>query len=317
MDKKNTKEKKKFSFLKLFRNLLITFVVLLALVYLLVIFATGPIIKSVAGKYAPQIIGAPLQIGSVSVSPLLNRVTVEGISLGNVEGMKSEESFKLKSFTASISLLSLLTDEITIHEVIIDGVEVTYEHDSSTLSQSNFTKMKDNAMLYIGNDGTDVAEIEKVEEVVVEDDQPSTGPKLVVELFQFKNARVTFANNISSSLSVPIPLPDVELVDIGKADENGASISDVFEEIMSAVLGSVNKAGSFLKLDKAGELISDVTGKTVDLLGDAGKGLGEGVLDVGDSLGDGLEDVGDAIGEGAKATGDALKKGANAILDLF
>ena len=311
------KEKKKFSFLRLIRNLVITCVVLLLAVYLLVIFALGPILTPILSEVISPILGATITIDEVDVSPLLNGVTVKGVSLGSPEGFKAESSFELKHFSASVDLGSLLTRVIIINEIIIDGASVTYEHNMKTFSKSNFTRINRNVQFFVGavdeNGDPIISEADpEIEEETTETEKellaevPAPIDKIIIKKFRFINGHIRVSNTLYAGVTIPSPMMDIEMDDveikIEKSMTMGQAIYKAGEKIFA---GGSNIMGS-LHLDKISGKIADGTMKTVGLIGDGASKTTSLVLD-------GAKGTASAIGTGVSATGSTIIEGTKSI----
>lgn len=319
MAKKDKKEKKKFSILKLIRNLVITCVVLLVSIYLIVIFALGPILTPILSEVISPILGASLTIDEVHVSPLLNGITVKGITMGSPEGFKAESAFELKHFNASIDLASLLTKVIIINEIVIDGASITYEHNMKTFSKSNFTRINRNVQFFVGavdengdpiisEDDPEIEEdaVESETEVLAE--QPATIEKIIIKKFRFINGHIRVSNTLYSGMTIPSPMMDIKMDDvvikIEKRMTMGQAIYKAGEKIFS---GGSDIIGS-LHLDKISGKIADGTMKTVGLIGDGASKTGTMVYD-------GAKGALNAVGTGVSTTGSTIIESAKGVTE--
>lgn len=262
---------------KIFKISLIVIAVLLVTVYLVTMFAISPIVSGAVEKFAPEITGCEVKVESVSVSFLLDGVTVKGITVGNPEGYKTDNAFQLTKFSVDISLLSLLTDEIVVEEIIIDGAVVTVEQGLTT---NNLLTIKSNIDKFVAKSAPKEEPVEEKEEPK-EETEP--GKKLIIEDFYFTNAKVKFSVVGVGGAALPIPIPTLHLEDIGKSEDGeseGASVGEVLTEVYDAVMDAIFS-------------VTDV----------AGKGLSK----AGDAITDGASAVGDAASEAAKKAGSLIK----------
>ena len=316
-EKEIEKKKKKFSIKKLIRNTVITCAILLLSVYLLVIFALGPILTPILSEVISPILGAHLTIDEVDVSALLNGITVKGITMGSPEGFKAKSAFELKHFNASIDLASLLTREIIINEVVIDGVNVTYEHNMKTFSKSNFTRINRNVQFFVGavdeNGNPLITEDDpEVDEEVLENEseelanKPASIDKITIKKFRFINGKIRVSNTLYAGLTIPSPMMDIEMDDvvikIEKSMTMGQAIYKAGEKVFS---GGSDIIGS-LHLDKISGKIADGTMKTVGLIGD-------GVSKTGTIVTNGAKGITNAVGSGISATGSTIINGSKSI----
>ena len=140
---------------------------------------------------------------------------------------------------------------------------------------------------------------------------------------------------ILPTITIPV---DIVLTDIGK-ESDGATLSEVVEQVWQAILKSagavgdgVKAIGSFLG-DQAGKLgdavkslnVGDGASKTADAVKDgASKAVdtvSEGASKAADTVSDGASKAADTVSEGAKkateAVGDGAKKATDAVKNLF
>ncbi len=259
---------------KILKIVAIIVVSVLLVAYLVLMFATGTIVRNVAKSYAPKYLGCDVHIEDVSISWLLNGVTVTGVKVGNPEGFKTDSSFKLDSFVFDLDAMSVFTDTIVVNKVIIDGAKVTYEQG---LTSTNLGTIYEN----LKSATAPTAEVpihptpEEAEEKEV---ATSGGKKVIIKLFEFKNAEASLSATLLGGSEVSIPMANIKLENIGEGSD-GASLAEVASEMYNEVLGGVTKVMSI--------------------------------------SGDGFNKAGDSIKKGAGDAGDAIKKGVNSLLDSF
>ncbi len=281
-------------------------VVLLAIVVVLTLvvsFALGPIIKSAAENIGPGVLGVPIEVESVQVFPWTGTVRLKGLVVGPPEGYAANLA-ELHGFSMSLQIRSLFSDTIVIRQIVIEGPEVTYE----------LSGLKSNiGALLAGLEGEEKDEKPDEKEEKKADD---AGKKVVIEHFLFSNGKVRLATTLTGGKGVVLPLPKVEMHDIGK-DKEGVSTLSAIRQTTAAVSiailttvkdGVVGIAG--LGVD-ATKLIVGTAGEGLMLAGNvAGKALslvGDGVEAAADLAVDGVKAVGDLATGGAKAVGGVLK----------
>jgi len=229
--------------------------VFLLIGYFVVLFGLAPIVNRTAEKFAPEILGCSVTIEDIDVSPVFNGSTVRGIKVGNPQGFKTETAFQLDNISVKVSLGSLLSDTIVVKHVIIDGAKVTYEQGLST---SNLFAIKNNIEKYA--EGLSKENTEKPVKVELpEDRNDGASKRLIIEKFVFKNAKVDFSAVFMGGKSVTLPIPNIELTDIGKTGESGATISEVVKEVYNEIFTACTKVASSVGkgLEKAGGAVLD------------------------------------------------------------
>ncbi|MBC8206465.1 MAG: AsmA family protein [Kiritimatiellales bacterium] len=263
--------------------LLIVGIVILILIVVVVLFL-GQIIKAGIETAGPKIAGVPMSVEKVRVNPLTGNVHVKALIIGNPEGFKTDSLMELGEFNLDIALGSLFTDTIMIKQILIDAPEITYE---KGLRSSNISTLMDN-----------LAPAEQPEEKVTEEPKKKKAPakKVVIEDFQLNNAKVNVTLTALGGKKMTLPLPSIQMQDIGKGT-GGTDIREVISEVFGSISDAVVKA-----LASSG-----------DFAGDALKGAGGAVKDVGGAATDSMKDVGGAATDAAKSTTDALKKGIGGL----
>ncbi len=275
---------------KLRRVILVVLAVLVLLVVVLTV-ALGPIVRQAVNTVGPRLAGVPVHLDHVSIAPLRGIIRLKGLTVGNPPGFKSPHLLDLGELTVRIDLRSLASDIVHVREIRIQAPKVWYERG---ISGSNLGALQ--------------AQLEKPEaaEPAAEQPAPSGGRKVVIDRVSVTGGRV----GIRMGVGAEVPLPTIELRDIGKDDPSGgAEWTAAARRIAGAILGGVAQA-----LTQAGIAIGD-------LLGSGVKTLGRGVAEGGKLAGEGLNTLGEvgsgaskAVGEAGKAAGAALEKGLGGLL---
>ena len=233
----------------------------------------GSLIKWSVNNVAPKLLGVPTSVETVRLAPLRGKVFLENLHVGNPEGFHTDGIFDLAKMVVDLDMKSLLSDSIVIKEITIGGMEVTYEQG---LLHSNVGTLLDNLS------GDQEKEAEEEVEEKPEEEAAEGGKKVVIKKFSLADSKVRVAATGMMGLGLPIPLPSMELEDIG-AKTGGATVKDVIIELLKDVGGLVTGA------------ITGVGGAVVD-----------GAAAVGGVVADGATAVGGAVADGAKALGGAV-----------
>lgn len=263
-------------------------IVILVLIVVIVLFL-GNIIKTAIETVGPKVAGVPITVEKVRVNPLTGLVHVKALVVGNPEGFKTESLMALNEFKLDMSLASLMSDTIVIKQILIDAPEITYE---KSLKSSNFAELQKNLA------PEEPAEPE--EEVEKPEKEKGAGKKVVIEDFQLTNAKVNVTITALGGKKMTLPLPAIQMQDIGK-DSGGASPAEVVSEVFGSIKDAVTKAVA------AG---ADIAG---DALKGAGDMAGDAMKNVSGAAGDTMKNVGGAATDAAKGATDAIKKGIGGL----
>ena len=227
---------------KILLILLVVLVVALAAVSL----RLGPIVKTAVEKFGPPLVGVPLSLGKADVSLWSGRVYLKGLVIGNPDGFGRKEAISLGTLKARLTMRSLFSRRILVREILIDAPDITYEQ---TLSGSNLAKIEEQLS---GTNETD-----------------KSGRKVEITRLRITNGKIRYSAPGMRSAAIPIPLPTIELNDIGK-ESGGASLTEVVANVLSAIVGGAVKA----------------VGASGQLIGDGAKTVGKKALKGAEAVGD-------------------------------
>jgi hypothetical protein len=265
--------------------------IILVILAVVIIFYAGQVVENAINTTGPAALGVPVSVEKVRAYPLRGIVRIKGLVVGNPEGFKTDNLFSMGVLNIDLSARSLLTDKIIIHKIEVVAPEITYE---VKLNGSNIGALQES----LGGDKNNDAEKETEEEAAKED--KSGGKKVVIEQVVISDGKINLSLPGMMGTAVPLPLPTIELKDIGKEKE-GASPTEVIAKIVHAVLNSVTQ-------------VVKSSGK---LLGDGAKAVGQGAAAVGGAAVDGASAVGGAAVDAGKAVGKGVANVVGGVADIF
>ena len=253
----------------------------------------GPVVKGVANSVVPGITGTGFNLGEFGLNPYVGTLHVGDMQLANPTNFSEKNAVALDKFDADLAVTSLFGGKkICIESVDLDGLVVYTDP-----KMANFRQIAANA----AGEPEEKSEAAKLaeenapaEEPKAEEAKPAEeakeGKGLQIDRITIKNVTVKYG-------IVPFKIPmDIEITDIGKDSEEGASIQEVVKLVWQKILAAGGAVGG--------------------TLGDLGKGaldVGKGALDIGaGAVGSALDAVGAGDTEGAK---DALKDAQKEIKD--
>jgi uncharacterized protein involved in outer membrane biogenesis len=262
--------------------LLITGAVILVLLVVLML-SLGQIIKAGVNTAGPGLAGVPVHLDGAIVNPLTGMVRIKGLVIGNPEGFKTPSAMELNDFKLKIDMSSLFSKTIVIEEILIDAPQITYEKSlrSSNLStlQAKLAAKKPAA----APDGT----------VPAPEKKKGAAKKVIIDDFQLNGAKVNVALTALGGNKLELPLPPVQMKNIGRTS-GGANPAEVISELFS----SISKA------------VFEVVASSGDVAGKALKGAG-------DAAESALKDPGAAATNAVKGATDAAKGAADSIKKGF
>jgi hypothetical protein len=242
-------------------GLLFVLILLLGLYFTLQYFLGG-IVKKGVNTYAPRITQTKVEIQDAKLSPFSGVGEINGLRVGNPAGWSPADAFRLGRVRIDMEPFTVLKDHIVINELTIEQPEFLYE---TRLVASNIGDLLKNIEQSIGG---------REAEAKTKDGKPI---KLVVKKLVLKDGKVTVG---AAGAALPLPLPQIDMVDIGVA-EGGVTPAQLAFAIMKSVTANVVAAAT-QAIAKSGlsglgdQLSKGSTGATIEQakqVGDAIKGI--------------------------------------------
>ena len=236
----------------------------------------GTIFRPAVCAAVPKFTQTTFEMSKLYLNPYTGRFELGGFVLGNPKGYSEPVAASISNLVVDVAMTTLCDKYVHVEEVTVEGVFVSYldggEHDVDNFTQiqynvkggkEKFEEAKKRAEL---KKKAEAEAAEEVEEAVEE----ASERKLVIDKLTVKNVRVKYG-----FLTIPVPV-DIVLTDIGK-ESDGATISEVCEQVWKAILKSAGAVGS-------------------------------GVSSLGEGASKAVDGALDKVGEGTKKTADAVKK---------
>lgn len=251
----------------LIRGLIVVVILIVVGILAVGLFLDGAIKKGVE-TVGPKIVKVDIKLDDVSLSILSGSGSVKGLVVGNPEGYKTPQAIVVGHARLALSPGSLLSDKIVVKSVKVDAAEVTFE---GGLGGNNLSKILDNVNAATGGG-------QSAEPTASKDEKPAK--KLQVDEFLITGAKVNVSLTGMGGKSVTVPLPDIQLTNLGQG-EDGITSAELTKIVLKEVVDAAVKVA------------------TSDAVKDMTKGLT------------------DAVGETGKAATDAAGKATKSVTDLF
>jgi hypothetical protein len=223
------------------------------------------LVKSGIETMGPQVLGVPVTLEDVDIALLSGKNMRAGLTqlvINNPEGYKTASAVSLPDIRVHVDRNSLLTDTVIVEEMLIVAPAMTFEW---SLRGSNLGTIQENLKRNTRSGGNGREKGEKHEE-----------PEKTIHIKKVivKDAIINVSFTGGQSEVVQLPLPDLELRDIGNPS-GGTTFSQasavIFDEIYGAIIKAVMKSGILLpqgveqlgkSLGKMGkELLQELLGK--------------------------------------------------------
>lgn len=247
--------------------------ILLVIVFTVVVFWGGHVVKHSVNMIGPQVLGVPVTLENAHFHPLRGYVSLSGFVVGNPEGFRTESLFQVNHLEVDLDMSTLFSDPLVINRIAIDSPQITFE---MGLRGTNLGTLLDSLE----------EEAEAVDEIP--DEKPAEpGRGVVIKEFVLADATVRVSATALLGQSVPITLGTVTLTDLGGEDQ---SVVQIVTQVVKALVGTVVNA----------------VGGAGDLLGDGLRGAWNGVGAVGGFAVDGVRAVTGGVTDGARGLRDRV-----------
>lgn len=187
-------------------------------------------------KFGPEVTQVSVKVGSVRLDPVNGEGEITGLRLGNPKGFRTESALQVGTIRLRMDPVSIGSDVVMIHEVIIQSPDVTYE---SGAAGNNLETIQKNIESYVARFSSG------------KKDDAAPKKKLIIENLYVRDARVNVNTALTVGKTVSSPVPDLHLRNIGKR-EGGASPGEVIKQVWGALMRSTGNVVS-----KIGGAISD------------------------------------------------------------
>ena len=221
-------------------------VAVLVLLLVFLQFFLGHTIKLAVNKAGPAILKTDVRIENVHARILSGKLKIDGILIGAPEGFDANV-FEMNNLTVDIDVPSLFSDTIHIREVTILDPIVTYELKGLNSNLS--------ALLapFEKKDGEEEKEVKEEKPAEKEPAEKKPAKKLMIDKFLFQGGKVRMA--VASGKGAVLPLPNIELADIGKKSGGATGVEVAYEVLKSITSGTLSAVAG---------VVGDVGGLAVD-----------------------------------------------------
>ena len=211
------------------KKVLIAGGVLILIVVAAVILLVGnidTIIKKGVETVGPKILQAPVTLKDVDISVSSGSGELTGLTIGNPAGYKTEYAFQLGGIAVELDVKSVTSDKVHIRSVLINSPQIIYE--GALGKKNNLSQLQANVESFTGAGG-------------VSDEKPDDSgsvdaggsKKVQIDYIKIADGSIGVSMDLLQGKALTVPLPTIELRDIGKDKE--ATMSDAVKQILAAV----------------------------------------------------------------------------------
>ena len=236
------------------RKIAIGIVASLLLLFLFLEFWLGAAVKALINNTAPIVLKTDVHVERVTARVFSGVFHIRNLRIGPPETFEAN-LFEMPELTVRLRPSSLFSDTIVIDEVTVKDPMLTYELKGLN---SNFSAL--------------LAPFEKEPS-----DKKSPAKKVVIGHFLFTGAKCRLA--IANGKGAVVPLPAIELSDIGKKNGGVTAIEALFEILKSISTGTVNAVGNLIGAvgSVAVDAVTGITTAGVNLASDGMNAIASGI----------------------------------------
>ncbi|MEJ2689048.1 MAG: hypothetical protein P8130_03705 [Deltaproteobacteria bacterium] len=198
--------------------------VIAAVAITLVVENLGTLIKKGIETAGPAILQAEVKVDKVAISLSSGSGELDGFMVGNPAGFTTPYAFDMDRIKIQLDPKSLTTDTVHIKQILIEGPRINYE---GAIGKSNLNQLQANAEAYIAKRGGSKEKVAK---------KGKPGKTVIIDSLKITGGEASLSMNLLQGKKVTVPLPVIEMKDIGKEQETS------FAGVLKAVLAEVNRS---------------------------------------------------------------------------
>tara|TARA_B100002003_G_C14090949_1_gene524758 strand:+ start:561 stop:1313 length:753 start_codon:yes stop_codon:yes gene_type:complete len=242
--------------MNMIKKVIISFVLVVLLIAGVGVFYFDSIVKNGIEVVGSRLLGTSVTVNSVSLSPLNGSGTIRGLSIENPQGFNSDYAIQLDELSVNLNASSVFSDVVEIESVRVVQPQITYE---TRITNDNIRALIAN----LSSDST--GEAENGASVA----QSEAGKRIIIRRLTLVDPQL---NLVAAIVTAPIPLPDIELNDIG-AEDDSTTVADALQLVMSTLSSTILSA-SLPNLEDLREGVQDRLQDGVEQVEDVVEELG-------------------------------------------
>lgn len=184
-----------------------------------VFFYFDSILKGGIEVVGSEVLGTAVTVSSVSVSPLNGSGSIRGLKIENPEGFESDYALELESVSLELEVGSVFSDVIEINSVTVIQPAISYE---TRIVNDNIRALLDN--LSAG---------EEAESAIA--GESGSSKQIIIRDLRILDPQL---NLVAAFVTAPVPLPDIEMQDIG-AEDDASTVAAAIGLVLSELSGSI------------------------------------------------------------------------------
>ncbi len=221
--------------MKLFIKLIGLLLVLVLVAGAAVILYSDTLVQKGIEKGGETALGVATRVGNVDISLMGGEATMSQLRIANPPGFSAPQFLELGHANMAVSINSLLTDTVSIPQIVVSGIRVHLEQKGD---RNNVSPLLERARSLAGQDGK-------------ANDAPATtrqedGKKFIVTHFSLDDVQVNANLDVlGQRTSVNLVLPKIELRNLGDA-QGGLTMPELIEKVVQVILETAQKSSGQL-----------------------------------------------------------------------
>jgi len=208
-------------------------VVVVIVAALLVAMNLNRLVKAALETQGSKLAKVSIKVEKVNLSVLSGKGEVTGLVIGNPEGFKSPEAFRVQHASLEINPRSVFSDKVIIRSVVVRAPEITLEGD---LTKNNLSRIAANLQESV-NSAPATPSASKGQPA-----QDGAGKKLQLDEFVLTDGKVNLVQTAVGKSGISAPMPRLELKALGQGPE-GITASELASKVLGSVCVEAVKAG--------------------------------------------------------------------------
>jgi hypothetical protein len=268
--------------MKLRKKILVALIIIVVVIITLatvVIMHLGSIVAEATRTFGTQATGTKVAVKSVNISIFSGDLQINKLTIDNPAGYKDQEAFGFDIVAVDLDVNSVFTDTIVVNKVEIDNVRIDFE--PTLQGGSNLTDIKNNIMKFTRTDKSAAAKKPEPSEEKPEAAAPKKEKKVIIKSFVINKGHIMVSSGMLDT-SVAVPLPRIEINDLGKEKDMGEACAEIFNVIIKTTIEAVASANiKGLDINKLkSKVLEDLPGTAEKIGKDIGKDLGNKIKDL-------------------------------------
>lgn len=177
----------------------------------------GNVIKAAVETLGPRYLGVPVSLASADVSVTEGSGELRGLEIGNPAGFQGPYAIRINRAAVTLDPSQISSSLIVLKAFDVDGADVAIVAKGKNTNLETIMKNLESGP---------TAEPAPAEE-------PGSGVKMIIDRFDFTNARTSLDSDVVGSKEVSIP--DIHLTDIGRKSE-GVTIREAAKQLLRPIV---------------------------------------------------------------------------------